>query len=485
MDKPAASTGHFRDIARKAVHGSLYSGSSAVITAALGMLRLILLARWVLPVHFGAFALALFYKVLTNRLFRFGFHQAMLNNQGPPEAIRPTYFSLCMAVGGIKLVLLLATAPLLQWLYPEVLHLSQLMVIFAGIALVETLNFVQEYTLRRHLKFDIIARIEVISLTAATILAPLAAWAGWGLWALMVEAAVISFARFLLFWGPYKEWRPQFGWSPGVAREFVKFGKPFWLAINLSYLLDRFDDFWIGTFLGQTPLGYYSKAYDFSKTPRRVLGMPASNVFSSIFARLQQTPRQLSETFFQAQFLIIRLCLLISGLFFLLMPEFIDHVIGKNWEPMLWTFRLLIIYIILDTPKTLIDTLLNAAGKPEAIRNAAIVQLIFFIPAVIGFASIAGINGVALAADLMLAIGLWRRFKPLRETVDFSLSKLAGWPLAALLAATCGGLYLERSFAMPPLMNVLSKSGVFILMFIGILAGVEHAKYRSFIQNAI
>ena len=80
MDKPAASTGHFRDIARKAVHGSLYSGSSAVITAALGMLRLILLARWVLPVHFGAFALALFYKVLTNRLFRFGFHQAMLNN---------------------------------------------------------------------------------------------------------------------------------------------------------------------------------------------------------------------------------------------------------------------------------------------------------------------------------------------------------------------------------------------------------------------
>ena len=246
---------------------------------------------------------------------------------------------------------------------------------------------------------------------------------------------------------------------------------------NLSYLLDKFDDFWIGTALGQTPLGYYTTAYYFSQSPRRALGHPVVAVFEPAFARLQRDRKQLSAAFFWSAHLMLRLGFLGAGLFALLMPEFIRLVIGEKWLPMLWPFRLLLFYQAFDCLLLLISSLLSAVGKPETLRNATIAQTLFFIPTVMLGAYLVGINGVALAADGMLLIGIGYMYRPLRETVDLSLWRLAGWPLLALVAAIGIGIVVESTVSMTPWQLLGLKLCAFVLVFGGVLVLAEWKDY--------
>ena len=71
--------------------------------------------------------------------------------------------------------------------------------------------------------------------------------------------------RFGALWFPCRTWVPNPRFDRAQARWLADYGRPTWGAGILGQLLDRFDDFWVGTFLGGTALGYYSRAWDFAR----------------------------------------------------------------------------------------------------------------------------------------------------------------------------------------------------------------------------
>lgn len=208
----------------------------------------------------------------------------------------------------------------------------------------------------------------------------------------------------------------------------------------MTYLLDRFDDFWIGTWLGEAPLGLYSRAYEFAHYPRRLLANPLVSVFAAVFAQLQDDRLRLSRAFARAAYVITRTSLVAAGGFALVLPEFIHFVIGDQWQPMLVTFWLMLIYAVLDPVLMLIHHLLLATGHPQALQRANFFQLLFFAPAVVLLGSLWGINGVALAADGMLVLGVAVLYPTLKRLVDFSTLRLLFQPLLV------GGLALAAAW---------------------------------------
>ncbi len=473
QENDPASSNRMADLTGKILQGSLYSGAAAGVTFVLGFIRSVLLARLLLPEHFGAVALAAFFCGLAANLHSLGMNKAMIHHQGGEDAFKATYFSVAVGLNGLKVVLLLAAAPYLQRLYPHIPALGQVVVASALISGLSALCLLQETLLRKELAFDALARTEVAASVAMTLMAPFCAWLGWGVWALVAESASQVLTRCVCVWGLYRRWPPRFGWTQEAGELFWRFGKSFWIRANLSYLLSTFDDSWVGTALGQTALGYYTTAYAFSQSPRRVLGHPLVTVFEPAFACLQRDRQQLSAAFFWATYLMLRLGFLGAGLFALLMPEFIRLVIGDKWLPMLWAFRLLLVYQALDGLALLVSNLLSAVGKPEVLRHATIAQTLFFIPTVILGAYLAGIHGVALAVNGMLLVGIGYMYRPLRDTVDVSLCRLAGWPLVALTAAIGIGLAVEGGVSMSLWHMLGLKIGVFVLVFGGCLAFAE------------
>ena len=459
-------------LAYRAVRGSAYTVGASLITLTLGFLRSVLLARLLLPEHFGLVTLALFYIGLAAQLRGLGLDLALIHRQNPDEPFLRTYFSLRLGLDVIAFGLLLALTPLLQRAYLQMPGLGAVLAVLIFVYLLSNLSQVQETLIRKNLAFPQLAATDVVASVTMTVVAPLMAWLGWGVWALVAEQLSGIGMRFLLTWGPFRQWRPGLGWEKQAAHWLWEYGKPTWVASNLGYFLDRFDDFWIGTLLGQVSLGLYSRAYEFAHYPRRVLANPLVIVFTPIFARLQNDRVGLSQAFFRSGYIILRSGFLVAGTFGLVMPEFIHYIIGDKWMPMLWTFRLMLVYTALDPFLMLISNLMLAVGRPRDLRNAGIVQALFFIPAVALGAWFWGINGVALAADVMLLVGVLWLYRPLRLVVDFSINRLMVWPGFALIVAFGVGLVIEQLFA-ATVEGFVFKIAGFLFIFCGFIVSKE------------
>ena len=259
-------------------------------------------------------------------------------------------------------------------------------------------------------------------------------------------------------------WQPTFGWHPQIIRYFIKFGSKSLLASLLLQTLDRVDDLWTGFALGESALGFYSRAYTFATYPRRVIAAPLNAVASGTYAALKDNPQQLSKAFFRVNAFLIRTGFLFAGLLALIAPEFIRIVLGAKWLPMLTSFRLMLVYTMLDPIKITIANLFVAVGRPESVVRARVIQLGVLLAGLLILGGQLGIEGVALAVNIMLVVGIAILLWQSRSHVRFSFIRLFTAPLLALIISMVAG----RAAILLP--NILGSpwrtGGVKIIIFL-------------------
>jgi len=422
-----------QDIARQVTQGSMYGVLASVITVVLGFIRTTLLLRLLFPEDFGTNALALLYINMVFVLFSFGYNSAFIHHTDANEIVRKTYFTLRMGSSLIGLIILVMLIPIIGNIYPDDPLLVSVMYVYVIIFSLKSYNASQITFLSKQMGFRAIAIMAVSSSISMTIVAPTMAWLGWGIWSLVADQLSGILTQFFLLTFVYRPWRPRVGMDRQTARWFWEYGKNVWMSSNINFLLNRFDDWYVGTFLGSAALGYYSRAYEYAGYPRRVIANPIIAVFFPTFAHLQGDRRRLSRAFFRAMSLMLRSGGLFSLIFILTAPEFIPLLLGEKWLPMTTTFQLMIIYTLLNPLSMGARNLLMATGFPQIVMRTRIVQGLVFVPAVFAFGSFLDIEGVALAADLMVFVGAVILFYKTTQVVDYSHKALWLWPLVAVL----------------------------------------------------
>ncbi len=434
-----------REVAARAVQGSLFNVGASLITATSGFARSVLLARLLAPEQFGVMTLALFFLSLVTQAQRLGFNRAFIHRQDDSPDNLATFATLRIGLTGVAVLLALAGAPILGHLYPDHPGLAPVLAVLALLEVARAFNGVAETLLTRALQFRRLAAINVASSLTMTVVAPLVALAGGGIWALVAEQATGVLVRTAGLWLYRRPWRPRFGLNRDLARWYFRFGTFVFANTNLTFLLDRFDDFWTGTYLGATALGFYSRAYEFARYPRRVVSKPIVQVFFPVFAQLQGDPLRLSKAFYRVCSLIVRIGFLAFGTFALVAPEFIRTFLGRKWLPMAVTFQLMLIYTLLDPLTSVCANLLSALGQPQLITRIQFIRMVIFVPAVVVFAYFYGINGVAVAVDLALVVGIGLFLGQARRYVDFSLWRMFFTPTLSLGLGSAVALALNAS----------------------------------------
>ncbi|MGC9084118.1 MAG: oligosaccharide flippase family protein, partial [Anaerolineae bacterium] len=94
MSQEESPEGECLSLGGRAIRGSIYTVGASLVTLTLGFLRSVLLARLLLPEHFGLVALALFYIGLAAQLRGLGLDIALIHRQDADELFMRTYFSL-------------------------------------------------------------------------------------------------------------------------------------------------------------------------------------------------------------------------------------------------------------------------------------------------------------------------------------------------------------------------------------------------------
>jgi O-antigen/teichoic acid export membrane protein len=300
--------------------------------------------------------------------------------------------------------------------------------------------------LTRQVSFQRIAILNVTTTIIASGVTLLLAWQGFGVWSLVASDIAGALILVLGYYGIRPVWIPRFGWSPGIVKYYIGFGRRTFLAGILLQALDRVDDLWTGFALGDTALGFYSRAYRFAAYPRSILAEPIGMVVGASYAELKARPKQLSQAFFRTNALLIRSGFLMAGLLALVAPEFIRIVLGARWLPMLTAFRFMLIFTLLDPIKSTIASVFVAVGRPEKVVRARLVQLAVLVIGLITLGSRWGISGVAVAVDIMLVVGIAILLWQARAYVKFSIWRLFAAPATALLL----GMIVGRAVILVP-----------------------------------
>ncbi len=340
----------------------------------------------------------------------------------------------------------------------------------------------------RRLAFFQIADVVVSSLVAVGL-----AWRGVALWALLATDIVHLVLILVLFYVWKPVWKPRLAWVKPIIRHFLHFGSRQVLADMLIRALDQLDDLWVGSFLGQTAAGFYSRAYTFATYPRRILATPVNLVAGGAYAELKEDRLRRSQAFFRFNAALVRSGFFLGGWLSLIAPEFIQIVLGDKWLPMLATFRLMLIYTLLDPLKSTVADLLIAVGKPEDVVRTRLLQLLVMISGLFPLGSCWNIEGVAVAVDLMLVTGIISLLLKAKRYVGFSLKRLFAVPTLALVSASAMATVLSGWLAATGAISILSsdwqtglvKTMTYYIVYGGVLWGMEAHELRELIQALI
>lgn len=452
---------------QRSARSILWNVFSSQFTALILFVRSVILAR-LLPVEvFGVYSLAGAIVYLSILLPAFGLGDAFLHRSPDSEGEEPAaavHFTL-------KLIFLIAWGMLLILL--SIIFASgslrnaliNLTLAIGGFELTHTarLIFIRRVDHRR------LAGFQVLNAILTTLLAIGMAVSRADLWALLITDYVTLGLAWVIFFWWQPVWKPRFDLNPQTVRYFLNFGSRVMLTNILQSMLDKLDDLWTGFFLGNTQLGYYSRAYTFATYPRRLVANPIEDVSRGAFSEISQDRQKLEGAFQQTAGLLVRSGFFFGGWLSIVAPEIILILLGDKWLPMLAAFRLMLIYTLLDPLKGSLAYLFIACGQPEKVTRVRLLQLAVFAGGLFGLGSVWGIGGVALAVDLMLLVGISAFFYLARRLITLSLKDLFLAPTVSLILAILAGVGMAELIP-----SVNSVGGSFLLksLVFGLIYGI-------------
>lgn len=418
------------DIAKHSISSVTWNAILNGFKIPIGFVQSIILAR-LLPVEtFGIYGGVMALVVLISQLFDFGLNNAFIHRAEETrdeEQALAVLFSLRLILAALRTLTLILIAVLF---FTGTRQMVLFVLTITGFF--NSIFSTPKALLMRRIAYQRLAFMSLTSAMLTAIISILIAWQTRSIWALLASSIVtlIWMVVVLYLWKPV--WIPRFVWDPSIIRYYLHFGGRVQISGFLDTALDHIDDLWTNLFLGDLALGFYSRAYKFATYPRTFLAFPIQTVSNSTYAALKFDRQRLSQAFFRVNALLVRTGFLLSGWLVIIAPQFITLFLGEDWLPMLDAFRLLAIFALLDPLKGSIANLLISVGKPQKLISIRTAQLATLGVALFVLGRNLGIEGVGIAVDLMLLVGIFMLYAYVKPFVDFSIRRLFTAPSISL-----------------------------------------------------
>lgn len=387
-----------QSLGQKTIRGVLVTVGGQWSKTLLQLGSTLVLARMLAPDDFGLLAMVAAIVGLAELVRDFGLSGAIVQAKEINDRLWSSLLWLSVALGTLLMLLVAAAAPLIAALYGEP-RLTLITLVLAPGLLLNGICTPLQTKLQRDLRFTLLAKLEVSTMLLSVGAAIGGAFLGWGVWSLVAMSAVGALYRLAVLTIQAK---PHFGW-PRIDRSVLPFltnGGSIFGSQLLNYAARNVDNVVVGSFLGPTVLGYYSRAYALLIMPLSQINGPLSRVALPVLSRLQDQPdrfrRYISASLLVISYVSLPAFAILAGVAFPL----VEVLLGPNWAATAGIFQLLAI-------AGLAQPLSSAVGWLFISLNRAHQQLLYSVaaqPLLIGsyFAGmwLGGVQGLALVYSL-------------------------------------------------------------------------------------
>lgn len=433
------------------------------------LVTLVVLSRLLIPSDFGKFALATLISAVCLQLFEFGFGWALINRQDGGRDISTAHAALQIGSTGIGLVLSILVAPLVSRFYGfDVAHFAIALTVGR---FVTSFGLTSRHLLEMELSFSRVILVDFMATTISVIAGLAFAWAGWGGWALVLGGTQPALTYALVQSVGYLFLRPIFNPLGRVTlvdvKWFLRYGLPIWLGAQAVPISTQFDAFAVGTFLGSATLGFYDRAFRLAFLPASLLHQFFSRVLLPVYARLQDTPKALTESV-SFNFQVGSYAAALACTLFLVVPkETVLLVLGPQWLSSAVLLRVFALFAYARFAHLLAWPLVMALARPgldTAFNWIVALAAVILVPTAIFLHM--DTAGVALAVGVAQTMGALFILTRLRDS-GFGVFTAVLSPIPDIFISTGVGMLAGRFFPSPDtLVSLLIKAGSATVVFL-------------------
>lgn len=427
------STDHLSaDLGKRTVKGGFVTLLSQVLRLALQIGSMVLLARLLTPEDYGLFGIVSAVTALGLIIKDMGLAAATLSSR----TINHTQVSnlLWITVGrNVALaVVTCAIAPLVAMFYGD-WRLTPLLVAMASTFVILSFGSQHQALLRRQMRFQSLAAIDITSMLLGVLVAVLCASLGAQIWALVGMQMGIAIGSTIGSW-------LLCNWRPGPPRRQVgndnllEFGKQIVAFQVLEYCVRNVDSLLIGRWCGPGILGLYDRAFQLHMIPAQNICWPIGAVILGTLSRVRSEAQRFNRYAILTIFSSSCVCMPIIAFLFVTSHEAVSLLLGNNWMGAVDIFRALAPAAFFDSIVVSLGWIFVASNLGDRLLKCSVVQT---VASIVGF--FIGIQwgavGVAIVLSVIKTIAPMSTIFYCTRNTDISAIELLKAPIAPILAS--------------------------------------------------
>ncbi len=348
---------------KKTISGLVWSFGDLIGNQGIQFLIQVVLARLLMPEHFGLIGMILVFIALSNSLVDSGFTQALIRERQASQTDYSTVFYFNLVISLLIYSSLFVAAPVISQFFNEPQLVSLVRVLSIGIV-INAFAIIPKALFAKEVNFKAQAKINLSASVLSGVIAIGLAVAGYGVWSLVLRQLSMNAIQSVLF-NITKKWWPSLVFSVASFKRLFGFG---WKLL-VSGLIDTFYTnvyfLIIGKQYSATQLGYYTNASRFSEIVSQNLAATILRVTYPVLSSIQDEHERLKQSYKHitklAAFLIFPVMVGMAAVG----EPLVLLVFGDKWQEMIVYFQLLSIAGMLYPILALDLSILQVKGRSD------------------------------------------------------------------------------------------------------------------------
>ncbi len=393
-------------ISYKAIKGGMWQIGSQFITNLFDLIRIIILARLLMPSDFGLYGIALLVIIIISKISKSGFNEAIIQKSRAKNYL-DTAWTIEIIRGIIIFLVVFILAPIIGKFLgsPEAILITRvcaISILIRGFINIGILYFRKDLLFYKQFVFDFISSFGSLVVTIISALILKNAWAL--VLGLITKDLIQLISSYIIH-----NFRPKFEFNINKIKNLFNFGR--WILKDnwISLIAVYGDNFFITKFLGSTYLGLYQMSFKMGNLINMSLGQIISNIGFPVFSKFQNNKINVRKTFFFIFEFICFISIPLTVGIVLIAPEFVQIFLGKKWIPIIPILQILTITSFFRLLASSGDPLFRGIGIPKINFYMNLIRIIFMIILIYPLSLMYGLVGVALNVliGLLLSIIVW------------------------------------------------------------------------------
>lgn len=377
----------------RTIRGAGWMAMAQVASQAVRFFFTVALARLLLPADFGLWGMILVFTGFVALLSDLGLGAALIQMPNPGQHHLSTAFWINTALGILLCVIMSALAIPLSALY-GVPGLAPFLVVASTEFIIKGLLVVHRVLYTRDMDFRTLAVAETAAIVISGAGACAMAAAGFGTWSLVAQnIGVSAIAGIWIF--IKRPWIPDRTFDRDGLRHMLRFGLHLQGFNLINYWVRNLDKLLVGKYLGEAPLGHYTRAYSTMLLPQSQITGMLERVMWPALARCADNPPKLRGAYMGAlRILSFVMFPFMAGLT-ATSHSFVIALFGANWEPAIVPLRWLCVAGFVQAPVSTTGWLYLATGRTRRMLIWSLISSAVTIPAMIMGVRSGNIEGMA------------------------------------------------------------------------------------------